>query len=332
MDIRRVGHSVDKGHHDGETHHVLSIFLWVVVIIIAAVGVIRTWGAGNIGRGAVVAAAAPFFFVLSWPAAVIALLERQWIQGAAATFLAGCQVAWAYQRRQRSPTDADPIVTVFTVNASFRNPDIGLIAEEIAASSPDVVIVLELTPGHVATLSASGALDTHHWNLVLPQERGAWGIGLWSRVPARDLRQWELQGIPQVRGLFQLPGDQSLSIVAVHVPAPWPGSAQRWVAGLAELGHAVALETRPVVVAGDLNATWDHRRFRDLMETGLRDAAIEAGRGWARTWPSARRAVPFLRLDHILLCGDVAVAAYRIGPGHGSDHRSVMAELGVTNR
>jgi endonuclease/exonuclease/phosphatase (EEP) superfamily protein YafD len=309
---------------------VVSIFLWAVVIIIAAVGVIRVRGAGHIGRGAVVAAATPFFFVFSWPVAVIALLERAWILAIAAMLLVGCQVAWVYQRRRRSPTGTDPIVTVFTVNASFRNPDIGLIAEEIAASSADVVIVLELTTDHVATLSASGALDAHRWNLVLPQGRGAWGIGLWSKVPVRDLGQWDLQGVPQLRGQLQLAGNRSLSIVAVHVPAPWPGSARRWVAGLAELGHVVGLETRPVVVAGDLNATWDHRPFRDLMATGLRDAAVEAGRGWARTWPSARRAVPFLRLDHILIAGDVAVAAYRTGPAQGSDHRSVMAELGIT--
>jgi endonuclease/exonuclease/phosphatase (EEP) superfamily protein YafD len=309
---------------------VLSIFLWAVVIIIAAVGVIRVRGAGHIGRGAVVAAATPFFFVFSWPVAVIALVEHAWILAVAAMLLAGCQVVWVYQQRRRSPTGADPIVTVFTVNASFRNPDIGLIAEEIAASCADVVIVLELTPGHVDTLSASGALDAHRWNLVLPRGRGAWGIGLWSKVPVRDLGQWDLEGVPQLRGQLQLAGNRSLSIVAVHVPAPWPGSAQRWVAALAELGQVVGLETRPVVVAGDLNATWDHRPFRDLMATGLRDAAIEAGHGWARTWPSARRAVPFLRLDHILISGDVAVAAYRTGPGQGSDHRSVMAELGVT--
>jgi endonuclease/exonuclease/phosphatase (EEP) superfamily protein YafD len=319
-----------KEHDDDEVHDVLSIFLWVVVVIIAGVGMIRTRGAGNIGRGAVVAAATPFFFVLSWPIAVIALLERKWVLAVAATLLAGCQVAWAYQLRHRSLMGSDPIVSVFTINASFRNPDLGLIAEEIEASGADVVIVLELTPGHVATLSASGVLDAHRWNLVLPQERGAWGIGLWSKVPVRDLGPWDLQGIPQVRGRIQLADGRSLSIVAVHVPAPWPGSARRWVAGLAELGTAVGLETRPVVVAGDLNATWDHRPFRDLMATGLRDAAIEAGRGRARTWPSARRAVPFLRLDHILISGDVGVTAYRIGPGQGSDHRSVVAELGVT--
>jgi endonuclease/exonuclease/phosphatase (EEP) superfamily protein YafD len=309
---------------------VLSIFLWVVVVIIAGVGGIRVWGAGHVGRGAVVAAATPFFFVFAWPVAAIALLEHAWILAIAATLLAVCQVAWVYQRRRRSPAGTDPVVTVFTVNASFRNPDLGLIAEEIAASRADVVIVLELTPGHVVTLSASGALDDYRWNLVLPQGRGAWGIGLWSKVPVRDLGHWDLQGVPQLRGRLQLADNRSLSIVAVHVPAPWPGSARRWVAGLAELGHVVGLETRPVVVAGDLNATWDHRPFRDLMAKGLRDAAIEAGHGWARTWPSARRARPFLRLDHILISGNVTVAAYRTGPGRGSDHRSVIAELGVS--
>ena len=136
---------------------------------------------------------------------------------------------------------------------------------------------------------------------------------------------------PSSAGGSSSKGNRSMNIVATHVPAPWPGPARRWVAGLAELGRAVRLETRPVVVAGDLNATWDHRPFRDLMRTGLRDAAIEGGHGGARTWPNDRRLVPpLLRLDHILVSGEVTVAGYRIGPGRGSDHRSVTAELAVS--
>jgi endonuclease/exonuclease/phosphatase (EEP) superfamily protein YafD len=314
---------------------VLNIVLWVVVVALIGVGVVRTWGAGTVGFGAVASAAMPATFVLTWPVGVFALVEHEWFLLAAATSLAGCQVAWLYPRRRgrrsRFPIGTDPVVTVFIVNAYFRNPDAQPIAGEIAANDADVVIILELSPAHVATLLASGVLAAYRWNLVLPDTKGAWGIGLWSKVPVVDLEPWDLQGVPQLRGQLQLAGNRSLGIVATHVPAPWPGPARRWVAGLAELGHAVGLETRPLVVAGDLNATWDHRPFRDLMSTGLRDAAVEAGRGGARTWPNDWRLVPpFLRLDHILVSRDVAVAGYRTGPGQGSDHRSVIAELAVS--
>ena len=164
----------------------LNIVLWVIVVALIGVGVVRTWGAGTVGLGAVASAAMPAVFVLAWPVVVFSLVEHEWFLLGAATFLAGCEVVWLYPRRSRRsrfPIGTDPIVTLFIVNAYFRNPDAQPIAGEIAASDPDVVIILELTPAHVATLLGSGVLDAYRWNVVLPDKKGAWGIGLCPRCP-----------------------------------------------------------------------------------------------------------------------------------------------------
>jgi endonuclease/exonuclease/phosphatase (EEP) superfamily protein YafD len=313
---------------------VLIFVAWAVVIILICVAMGRIWGTGPVGIGAVASSAVPVALLLAWPILVFALAEQQWFLAAAAASLVGCHVAWLRPRGRR-PTmsqwlaDAHPMVTVFTANAFFANPDISTVCSEIVASGADVVIILELTPGHVATLHASGVLDAHQWKMVLPDAEGVSGIGLWSRLPVLDLERWNLHGVPQLRGRLELDEDRTLGIVAVHVPPPWPGSARRWTAGLAELGGVISLEARPVLVAGDLNATWDHRPFRDLMGTGLRDAAIEAGCGSARTWPNRRHLPALIRIDHILISGDVTVVWYRIGQGQGSDHRPVVAAMSV---
>jgi endonuclease/exonuclease/phosphatase (EEP) superfamily protein YafD len=84
----------------------------------------------------------------------------------------------------------------------------------------------------------------------------------------------------------------------------------------------------PVVLAGDLNATHDHRPFRRLLGAGLEDSHDVAGYGWARTW-SARWWAATLRIDHVLVSRSVAVTGYRTGSAFGSDHLPVIATLAI---
>jgi endonuclease/exonuclease/phosphatase family metal-dependent hydrolase len=85
-----------------------------------------------------------------------------------------------------------------------------------------------------------------------------------------------------------------------------------------------------VVLAGDLNADRDHAALRSLLETGLRDAHDERGRGLARTWPAG---LPVLHLDHVLVRDGagarVVVRSVREVDLPGSDHLGVVAELAV---
>jgi len=49
------------------------------------------------------------------------------------------------------------------------------------------------------------------------------------------------------------------------------------------------------------------------------------------TWPSDLRVLPPLaRLDHVLVSDAITVVSVREGPGRGSDHLPLLAELAFT--
>ena len=86
--------------------------------------------------------------------------------------------------------------------------------------------------------------------------------------------------------------------------------------------------TRPVIVAGDLNAPVSSLVVRTLLDAGLRDAFSVAGVGYGHTWGhSLRFRFSFLRIDHILASPAFRVANSYVGNAAGSAHRPVIADL-----
>jgi endonuclease/exonuclease/phosphatase (EEP) superfamily protein YafD len=79
-----------------------------------------------------------------------------------------------------------------------------------------------------------------------------------------------------------------------------------------------------VIAAGDFNATLDHQPFRDLLRGGVRDAVIDAGTWWMRTY---RTTLPAIWIDHVVVV-DLAGLTARSHRVPGSDHRAVVVTLG----
>ena len=85
---------------------------------------------------------------------------------------------------------------------------------------------------------------------------------------------------------------QDAVFVAIHLPGPWPQD----IDGLARGNPKPASHSRrrsktrptarPVVVAGDFNATYDMAPFRKLLTNGYADAAEQSGAGLLRTFPA----------------------------------------------
>jgi endonuclease/exonuclease/phosphatase (EEP) superfamily protein YafD len=121
-------------------------------------------------------------------------------------------------------------------------------------------------------------------------------------------------------------GGQRLVLAGVHMAPMLPGARHRRLRReLEQFAEFVGRTDRPVLVAGDFNATPWSPHFGDLIETaGLRNAAD--GQGYLATWPSwfwpAR-----IPIDHILLKGRLTVASLRRGPAAGSDHYQLIADL-----
>ena len=121
-------------------------------------------------------------------------------------------------------------------------------------------------------------------------------------------------------------------MVAVHLAAPWVQPLNyfnkdiaAFPATLRELSKDAG--SGAVIVAGDLNATYDMLPFRRLLADGYRDAAEQAGAGLSRTYPSRPWRSPMIGIDHVLavqLCGHVRAHGCCAGvrsPRPGHHHR-----------
>jgi endonuclease/exonuclease/phosphatase (EEP) superfamily protein YafD len=216
---------------------------------------------------------------------------------------------------------------LFSANLRARNPDGAPIGGEIGAAQPDVLVLQELRPGMVDQLRRSGALDPYPYELVRPRS-GAFGIGIWSRLPLTEASEVDVEGATMLRVTMIVAG-RRVPLWAVHIVAPVGPNRDRWRRQLAWLGR-VARQDRPLIVAGDLNATRWHRGLGKLLTDGLDDAHERRGRGWAATWPRDRWPLPpVMRLDHVLVSPEIGVLAVREGVGTGSDHRPIVADLVV---
>jgi len=111
----------------------------------------------------------------------------------------------------------------------------------------------------------------------------------------------------------------------------WEGNFYDRLAQSSQLAAAVGKATRPVIVAGDLNADERSPVVRRLLATGLRDAYSSAAIGYGYTLGHALRpGFSFLRIDHVLVSRDIGVRDCTPGGRDGSEHRPVLADLLVS--
>jgi endonuclease/exonuclease/phosphatase (EEP) superfamily protein YafD len=224
------------------------------------------------------------------------------------------------------PAGTSPALRLFNANLRAANPDVGPIAEEIRAAAPDLVALQELDPDAAAGLRRSGVLARLPYR-VTEIRYGASGIALWSRFPLADPQVLDIGGMSAIRATLVL-GTRRLRFYTLHVVAPVGQDRVRWQAQHRRVGEELQRERRPLVVAGDFNATRHHPSFRRLLRHGLADAHERRGRGWATTWPRHRSPLPpLMRLDHVLVTPEVVVRSVREGVGQGSDHRPIVADL-----
>ena len=121
-----------------------------------------------------------------------------------------------------------------------------------------------------------------------------------------------------------------LSVAAVH-PTP-PTDADTWYADYAVIARTVA-DLEPDLVVGDFNATADHAPMRALADAGYRDVGELANQGWQPTWPTRGvfdlLGMPLAQIDHVLVGNRLAALDQATVAVPGSDHRAVVATVGV---
>lgn len=226
-------------------------------------------------------------------------------------------------RRPEARTGSD--VTLTTANVLVHNRRFGELAQRLLDQGADVLLLQEVTPAHAAALRELVRRRTDLHVLAEPRDDYS-GWATLSRHPVLsrgriDMPNWPISWVVVDHPVMPI------RFVNVHTAAPQAADDEAtWRSQLARLA-GFADGSFPTVLAGDFNATGDHRSFRRLLDAGFSDAFDRAGRGWGATWPAHRVAVPLLRLDHVLVDRSLVVHAIETIDLVGSDHRGLRVEL-----
>ncbi len=218
------------------------------------------------------------------------------------------------------------------------------LADEIARHDPDIFVLQDARSFQQDKIDAAFAREVFAGRQYYTF--GQYVIA--SRFPLRDCRNgWiSFRDEPHtyVACVVSI-RNRDIDLITTHFMTPRFGLAatrfnpvggiKEWMVNVSDrmtqaslLSGDVRALTRPVIVAGDLNAPEQSLVVRALLDTGLRDAFSVAGRGFGYTWGhSLRFQFSFLRIDHILVSRDFRVSHAFVGDDAGSAHRPVIADL-----
>jgi endonuclease/exonuclease/phosphatase (EEP) superfamily protein YafD len=306
------------------------IVAWVMVVPFGAWAAMRLLGLESGYPLVALVAFTPLVVVGAALVVLVAALLRQRAAAVAAAVIAVALAGVVAPRALGGPSEAEggsgARLRVLTANMRFGRAS----PEALVAISreADVVSVQELTPGLAAELDRLGFAERFPERVLKPLA-GGHGIGLYSRIPLSPLSAPEGLRNPMLRASARLPGSEPFEIFAVHVPPPVRDErVAQWRSDLRRVPAATP-SGAVRILAGDFNATLDHAELRRVLDTGYEDAAAAVGAGLRGTWPSGRRLVPPVTIDHVLAdrrCGVRAVSVHAIPR---SDHRAVLAELAL---
>jgi endonuclease/exonuclease/phosphatase family metal-dependent hydrolase len=211
-------------------------------------------------------------------------------------------------------------ITIFTANLLRGEAQPAALTKLINEVNPDIVALQEAVPQNLIDLRATGVFDERPYIAGQP-EIGTKGYFTASRWPLHVVPN---SGLTNDRWPEMRVGDTEMIFRNVHPGSPLkPAISPFWQQNLRDIPGASTQKLR--VVAGDFNATLDHRDFRAVLDRGYRDAGDQNGNGFAWTWVVSR--LGRLVIDHVLVPPGVAVESYRVMELPGSDHNAVAVRL-----
>ena len=253
--------------------------------------------------------------------AALLVLLRDWVPAvlvALAAVSAIASMGAAVQGVARFP-GAD--VTLLQFNTRFDNATPEAILSQVAAHSPDVITLQEVSSRTSIVLKRLEAGYPHQ--LACPFA-GVGGVAVLSRHPLTARHCAEGLGLAWVRvGM----GSQEVTVASLHLHWPWP---YRQSQQIAEMMPLLSTLPRPAVIAGDFNAApWSSAVARVADATGT---AVAPGLRLTFERPvPGLGAMPLLALDHVLVPAG-APADVRTGNRAGSDHLPLVARVLLPGR
>ncbi len=233
--------------------------------------------------------------------------------------------------------------------AAEREGGVEAIASEVALHDADIIVMQDASHlVHLLGLRSKEALAMFGERQI--ETSGRYVIA--SRFPMRDCKNGDISFSGERRHYFRCVVNAKgveFDLFTAHLHTPREGlnaTRQQRLGGVdewqenvaarmmqsralaADLAGDLATNTRPVMLAGDLNAPAHSPVVRQLLATGLRDAFAVAGTGYGHTHGhSLRPHISFNRIDHILVSAKIGVARCFVGGKEASEHRPAIADL-----
>ncbi|MGW0810180.1 endonuclease/exonuclease/phosphatase family protein [Nonomuraea sp. NPDC002799] len=298
---------------------------WTIVALLAGWAVIRVTG---LEQGSFLT---QLMTVTPYGAAVAALTALLLIRrnrraaicaAVACAVLAACVAPRLFGAEQ--PAAQGVPLRVLSINL-FTRGDARTVVDLVRRYDVDVLSTLELSHAEVERLDTAGLRQLLPYRVLQP-DFGATGSGIFAKHPVTERTGlFTPIGHNMPAATMTLPGGGTVEIVAIHPNPPLGRMTEEWNAALRALPPPAEDTIR--VLAGDFNASLDHRAFRDLLARGYVDAADQVGRGLIPTWPNFRPIPPIISIDHVLADRRVAVRRVEVLNVPRTDHRAVFAEL-----
>jgi endonuclease/exonuclease/phosphatase (EEP) superfamily protein YafD len=306
----------------------------VLALVVAAAGLVSRYLPVSNEAILVLAAVSPYLAGAGVVAMLLFAVARRWLLTIAAALMCAVMLS-ALLPRYLGPELSDvptASVRLMTANLGMGQADPRWVVS-LADSSADVLAVQEMTSGVATAMSAAGLDGVFPYRVIDPRPLAS-GIGLWSRYPIADFQAISGYQLPMLSARIKVPGVViAPTVLAVHLAAPWVQPLHYFQADLARFPGTLAAAARnagrgAVIVAGDLNSTYDMQPFRRLLDEGYRDAAEQAGAGLTRSFPNRPWWPPLVGIDHVLVYNCSATSAQNVTVP-GSDHRALLTVVDV---
>lgn len=249
------------------------------------------------------------------------MLRRHWLVGLAACVVAVNALAMTTRLVERPvlpahATGATRHISFVFSNVLCDNAHYDRVVAMAETQDADMFAAAETTPDWIEHLSALDARYPYH---LAPKGLGVFGVALYAKRPfAGEVFKVGTRGMNLIRADF---GDYIVYVAHSMPPANIVLSEDNRVY-LEDLAGRIAIETKPVIVAGDMNATlWSHN-LKPLIKARMQ---WPQGSGLTYSWPTGNRLMA-IQIDQILTKGAKA-GAYKVLGDVGSDHFPVRADI-----
>ncbi len=216
--------------------------------------------------------------------------------------------------------DGTVLLKLLSANVLLTNFEPTALMQQVEQHDPDIVVILELNP---VFMQAMEKLRQRYPHTELVPRPDSFGIAVYAKYPFKaEVTYHGWYKLPLVRAEFP-----HFTLLAAHPVSPRTRT-DRWeqrtyYRAIRELAAAAG---KPVILAGDLNATLWSETVSDLLPAGFK----HLGGPLRYTWPSFQPLLA-IQIDHVFATGDVAGTVQTLG-AIGSDHFPILADLQISTR